>query len=126
MEAFYEAAKSKLLRKDGGNHREIQCHVNDSIKMKPIREENAVRAVTNLKENDRVADSEEGTLYTNILEKLAEKLLSQYIPWVKENKRVKSLITLKDWTAGFVVQVMLYGIGKNRRYLGMQWRPKTY
>ena len=44
-------------------------------------------------------DLEAGTLYTIIVEKLPEKLLSQYIPWVKENRRVESLITLKDWTA---------------------------
>ena len=57
------------------------------------------RAVINLQENDRVADLEAGTLYTIILEKLPDKLLSQYIRWVKENRSVESLITLKDWTA---------------------------
>ena len=77
--------------------------------MKPIREENAKelesfadmleRAVINLQENVRAADLEAGTLYTIILEKLPEKLLSQYIRWVKENRRVESLLTLKDWTA---------------------------
>ena len=40
-EAAYEAAKSRLLRKYSGNCREIQCHVYELIKMKPIREENA-------------------------------------------------------------------------------------
>ena len=108
-EAAYEAANSRLLRKYDGNPREIQSHVDELIKMKPIREENAKelerfadmleRAVINLQENDRVADLEAGTLYTIILEKLPEKLLSQYIRWVKENRRVESLITLKDWTA---------------------------
>ena len=57
------------------------------------------RAMINLRENDRAADSEAGTLYTIILEKLPDKLLSQYIRWVKENRSVESLITLKDWTA---------------------------
>ena len=37
------------------------------------------RAVINLQENNRAADLEAGTLYTIILEKLPEKLLSQYI-----------------------------------------------
>ena len=32
-EAAYEAAKSRLLRKYGGNRREIQCHVDELIKM---------------------------------------------------------------------------------------------
>ena len=53
----------------------------------------------NLQENNRAADLEVGTLYTIILEELPEKLLSQNICWVKENRRVESLITLKDWTA---------------------------
>ena len=108
-EAAYDAAKSRLLTKYGGNRREIQCHVDELIKMKPIREENAKelekftdmleRAVINLQENDRAPDSQAVTLYTIILEKLPERLLSQYIRWIKENKRVESLITLKDWTA---------------------------
>lgn len=104
-EAAYEAAKSRLLRKYGGNRREIQCHVDELIKLKPIGEENSKelekfadmleRAVINLQENNRAADLEAGTLYTIILEKLPEKLLSQYIRWVKENRRVESLITLQ-------------------------------
>ena len=36
-EAAYEAAKSRLLRKYGGNRREIQSHVDESIKMKSIK-----------------------------------------------------------------------------------------
>ena len=108
-EAAYEAAKSRLLRKYGGNRREIQSHVDELTKMKPIREKNAKelekfadmleQAVINLQENNPAADLEAGTLYTIILEKLPEKLLSQYICWVKENRRVESLITRKDWTA---------------------------
>ena len=67
-EAAYEAAKSRLLRKYGGNRREIQSHVDELIKMKPISEENAKelekfadmleRAVINLQENNRAADLE--------------------------------------------------------------------
>ena len=108
-EAAYEAAKSRLSRKYGGNRREIQSHVDELTKMKPIREENAKelekfadmleRAVINLQDNNRAADLEAGTLYTIILEKLPENLLSQYIRWIKENLRVESLITLKDLTA---------------------------
>ena len=37
FEAPYEAAKSRLLRKYGGNRREIQSHVDKLIKMKPMR-----------------------------------------------------------------------------------------
>ena len=83
------------MRKYGGNRREIQCHVEELLKMRPLREENPKelekfadmleRAVINLQENNRAADLEAGTLYTIILEKLPEKLLAQYYRWVKEN-----------------------------------------
>ena len=53
----------------------------------------------NLQENNLAADLEAGTLYTIILEKLPEKLLAQYYPWVKVNEKVESLVILKDWTA---------------------------
>ena len=108
-EATYEAAKSRLLRTYGGNLQEIQSHVDKLTKMKPIREENAKElekfvdmlewVVINLQYNNQAVDLEAGTLYTIILEKLPEKLLSHCIRWVKENRRVESLITLKDWTA---------------------------
>ena len=38
-EAADEVAKLRLLRKYGGNRREIQSHVDELTKMKPIREE---------------------------------------------------------------------------------------
>ena len=73
-EEAYEAAKSRLLRKYGGNRLEIQSHVDEITKMKPIREENAKefekfadmleRAIINLQENSRAADLEARTLYT--------------------------------------------------------------
>ena len=61
----------------------------------------------NLQENNRAADLQAGTLYTIILEKLPEKLLFQCIRWVKEDRRVESLITLKDWTAEEAVSQIL-------------------
>ena len=74
-EVAFEAPKSMLLRKYGGNRQEIQCDVDELIKMKPIREKNAKdleklsdmleRAVINLKENNRTADLESGTLYVH-------------------------------------------------------------
>ena len=76
-EAAYKTAKSRLLRKYGGNRQEIQSHVDELTKMKPIRKENAKelemfadmleRAVINLQENNRAVDLEAGTLYTIIL-----------------------------------------------------------
>ena len=108
-EAVYEAAKSRLVRKYGGNRREIQCHVEEVLKMRPLREENPKeletfvdmleRAVINSQENNRAPDLEAVSLYTIILEKMPEKLLAQYYRWVKENEKVESLVIVKDWTA---------------------------
>ena len=40
-EAAYEAVKARLVRKYGGNRREIQCHVEELLEKKPLREEKA-------------------------------------------------------------------------------------
>lgn len=87
-EAGYQAAKATLVRKYGGNRWEIQCHVEELLKTKPLREQNAKeletfadmleRAVINLQETNREADLEAGTINTIKLEKLPEKLLAQY------------------------------------------------
>ena len=37
-EAAYEATKARLVRKYGGNRREIQCHVEVLLKMHPVKE----------------------------------------------------------------------------------------
>ncbi|CAB3990844.1 Hypothetical predicted protein, partial [Paramuricea clavata] len=55
------------------------------------------RAVICLKENGRQADLEAGTLYTIVLEKIPEKLLSQYYRWLREKQKEESMETLKDW-----------------------------
>ena len=64
-------SQSRLLRKYGGNRREIESHVDELIKMKPIRDENAKElekfadmlewAVINLQENNEAVDLEAGT-----------------------------------------------------------------
>ena len=87
-EAVYEAAKSRLVRTYGGNRREIQCHVEEVLKMRPLREENPKeietfvdmleRAVINFQENNRASDLEAVSFYTIILEKMPEELLAQY------------------------------------------------
>lgn len=85
FEVVYEVVKSRLKRKYGGNRREIQCYVDELIKMKLIRDENVKelekfvdmleRVVINFQENNRAADLEAGILYIIIFEKLLEKLL---------------------------------------------------
>ena len=50
-----------------------------------------------LKENGKDADLEAGTLYSIVLEKIPEKLLTQYYRKLSEKGEKESLLTLKDW-----------------------------
>ena len=84
----YEAAKARLNRKYGGNRRQVQAHIDELRKMRPINTDNprelerfadiVERTVVSLKENKKFADLEGGTLYAIVLEKLPQALLSQY------------------------------------------------
>lgn len=104
----YDAAKKRLIRKYGGNRRQVQTHLDELKRMKPLKEDakklekfadTLERAVINLQENGRKSDLEAGTLYTILLEKIPGKLLSQYYRWLRENKEPESLEMLKIWIA---------------------------
>ena len=105
----YEVAKARLVRKYGGSRRQVQTHLEELKKVKPLRDNNAKeletfadvleRAVITLKENGHGSDLEGGTLYTIILEKIPERLLTQYYRWLKEHSARESLEVLKDWIA---------------------------
>ena len=105
----YKAAKARLFRKYGGSRRQIQSHLEELKRLQPIQDNNAKeletfadileRAVITLKENNQSSDLEPGTLHTTILEKIPERLLSQYNRWIDENKYQDLLETLKDWNS---------------------------
>ena len=103
-----EAAKARLLHKYSGSRRQVQSHLEELKKLKPIRENNAKlelfadvleRAVITLKENGSESDLEGGTLHKIILEKIPERLLRQYYRWLREKQQEESLETLKDWVS---------------------------
>lgn len=108
-EEAYKAAKARLVRKYGGSRRQVQSHLEELKKLKPIEENNSKelekfadileRAVITLKENGRESDLESGVLHTIIVEKIPERLLAQYYRWIKENHHQDSLEKLKDWVA---------------------------
>ena len=105
----YEAAKARLNRKYGGNRRQVQAHIDELRKMRPINADNprelerfadiVERTVVSLKENKKFADLEGGTLYAIVLEKLPQALLSQYYRWIKEKGSLESLEELRRWVA---------------------------
>jgi len=97
--AAYEAAKTRLSRKYGGNRRQVQAHIDE---MKPFNAEHprelekfadlVERTVVTLKENKHTSD-----LYAIVLEKILQSLLSQYYKWVKEKGKLESLEELREW-----------------------------
>ena len=105
----YEAAKARLNRKYGGNRRQVQAHIDELRKMRPINADNprelerfadiVERTVVSLKENKKYADLEGGTLYETVLEKLPQVLLRQHYRWIKEKGNMKSLEELRRWVA---------------------------
>ena len=105
----YEAAKARLFRKYGGSRRQVQSHLEELRKLKPIRDNSAKelemfadvieRAVITLKENGSESDLKGGTLHTMVLEKIPERLLAQFYRWLNESKRQESLENLKDWVS---------------------------
>ena len=71
----------------GGNRRQVQAHIDELQKLRPINADNprelkcadiVEETVVCLKENKQISDLEGGTLYAIVLEKLPQPLLSQY------------------------------------------------
>ena len=105
----YEATKARLNRNYGGNQWQVQAHIDELRKLKPINAENprelekfadlVERTVVTLKENKQNSDLEGGTLYAIVLEKIPQSLLSQYYRWIKEKGKLESLEELRQWVA---------------------------
>ena len=84
----YKAAKASLIRKYGGNRQQVQAHIDELCKMRPIHADKPrelerfadimERTVVSLKKNKKFSDLEGGTMYAIVLEKLPQALLSQY------------------------------------------------
>ena len=70
MDNEYEATKARLNQKYGGNRRQVQAHLDELRKMRPIHADNprklerfaniVERTVVSLKENKKFADLEGG------------------------------------------------------------------
>ena len=79
LDHAYEVAKARLNQKYGGNRQQVQAHINELRKMRPINTDNprqlerfaniVERTVVSLKQNNKFANLEGGTLYAIVLEK---------------------------------------------------------
>ncbi|CAB4021266.1 Hypothetical predicted protein, partial [Paramuricea clavata] len=105
--ASYEAAKTRLERKFGGQRRKIALYLEQLERLKPMQDENPKElekiadildiVIVNLKEADRDEELGNGVLYVTLQKKLTEPLLVRYHRWIYENRRIESVLSLRDW-----------------------------
>ena len=103
----YEAAKSRLERKFGGQRRQINLPLEELDQFRPIRPGNAKDLdrladlldviVINLKEAGRKEELGNGSLNMKVQKKMTSTMLANYNRWVFERKKVECVETLREW-----------------------------
>ena len=130
----YDAAKSRLQRKYGGDRRKVQAQIEELRKMRPVNEgdpksmdksaDALERTIVVLKDNSLHADLGGGTLYGIVVEKLPENLLKDYYRWVKDQEKNETMETLNEWVAeeaDFQTQASEVKHGFTRKYEDSKW-----
>ena len=102
--AAYEAAKSRLQRKYGGERRRIAAGMEEIGSFEQVRPGKAADldkfadlidvTIVNLKDAGREAELGNGTFYTLLQKKLPENLLTQYNRWVFEQGKPEGVYSL--------------------------------
>ena len=136
----YEAAKSRLERKYGGQRRQINLYMEELDQFRPIRAGFAKDLdkladllgviVINLKEAGRQEELGHGTMYLKIQKKMTESMLANYNRWVFERKKPECVETLREWIiqeAEFqtVAAETLCGVAGKRRERGRTFFGQT-
>ena len=107
-EEAYEEAKNTLKRRFGGERRQLQNYLEELKKIKSIQEGNVqelekfadtlVSTVVTLREHKRLSELQPGSLlFTIVLEKIPQTMLSRFYRWVRESGRQECLEDLRDW-----------------------------
>ena len=105
--AAYEAAKSRLERKYGGERRQMALHLEELEKFRPIRP-GAARdverfadlldvAVINLKGAGRQDELGNGSFFSKLLTKMTEPMVANYQRWLFERQNSQNVETLLEW-----------------------------
>jgi hypothetical protein len=134
--ASYEAAKARLERKFGGQQRKIALYLEQLERLKPMQDENPKElekiaeildiVIVNLKEADRDEELGNGVLYVTLQKKLTESLLVRYHRWIYENRKIESVLALRDWmlqevefltTASETIHGCTYRFETRRRFI---------
>ena len=107
----YEEAKNTLKRRFGGERWQLENYLKEIKKIRPLQEGNIqelekfadilVSTVITLREHNRESELEPGSLlFSLVVEKIPNTMLSRYFRWAFESHRLESLQTLRDWMVG--------------------------
>ena len=103
----YEEAKEILKTKFGGRRRQLQAYM-DQLEAMPSLKGSDVQGferfadlvritVVKLQAEGRDGELVEGTLHGLLVKKLAERQVESYSRWLREHKKERSVLSLKDW-----------------------------
>ena len=103
----YEAAKSRLERKFGGQRRQMARYLQELDEFKPIREGQCKDveefadildvAIINFKEAGRTEELGHGSLYIKLQQKMTESMVAQFHRWVHEHQKQEGVEALHEW-----------------------------
>ena len=103
----YEAAKSRLERKFGGERRQITLRLDELDNFRQMREGTAKEVdkladildllVINLKESGQVEELKSASLYMKVLKKLTVDMIARYKRWVDENHKRETVEVIREW-----------------------------
>ena len=106
-EPEYKEAKEILQSKFGGERRKLQAYM-DQIEKMPSLESNDVQsferfadfvriAAVKLQAEGRGGELGEGALHSLLVKKFADSQVESYSRWLREHKKDRSVLSLRDW-----------------------------
>ena len=103
----YEEAKWILETKYGGDRRKLQAYMDQIEQMPPLRSSDVhlfdkfadlVRiAVVMLQAEGWSGELGDGALHSLLVKKLADTQVESYSRWLREHKKERSVLNLRDW-----------------------------
>ena len=130
--AAYDIALERLDRKYGGKRRQLSLQLDEVNNFKQIRIGNAKDlerfadmldiVVVNLRDSDKVEELGDGCLYNQLIKKMNDVIVTQYLRWIFETQRRESVETLREW----VLQESEFQTVASEAINGLTAKAKTY
>ena len=130
----YKEAKEILQSKFGGERRKLQAYMDQIEKMPPLKSNDVqsferfadlVRiAVVKLQAEGRGGELGDGALHSLLVKKFADCQVVSYSRWLRENKKDRSVFSLRDWLKEEVrirVRQLKWHMESKLRLLGLLW-----